>query len=61
MTDRETIIELVSKLPENMPFEEIAREISFLAGIKKAREQAGRGEGMPAEDARKLVDSWVSR
>ena len=61
MTDRETIIELVSMLPENMPFEEIAREISFLAGIKKAREQAGRGEGMPAEDARKLVDSWVSR
>jgi len=61
MTDRETIIELVSRLPQNMPFEEIAREISFLAGINKAREQARRSKGIPAEEACKLVDSWVSR
>jgi hypothetical protein len=32
-----------------------AREIELLAGIKVAREPAARSEGIPAEDARKLI------
>ncbi len=55
MSSRETVINLVTRLPEDMPLAEIAREIELLAGIKTAREQARRREGIPAEDARKLV------
>jgi len=55
------VIELLSKLPEDAPLEDIAREIELLAGIKTAREQARRGEGMPAEDARKLIDTWLAQ
>jgi hypothetical protein len=40
---------------------EIAREIELLAGIQTAREQALRREGIPAEDARKLVDAWATK
>jgi hypothetical protein len=61
MSNRELVIELVTRLPENTPLEEIAREIDLLAGIKTARDQARRGEGIPAQDARKLVDTWASR
>jgi hypothetical protein len=61
MSSREMVIELVGKLPENMPLAEIAREIELLAGIQAAREQARRGEGVSAEEARKLVDSWASK
>jgi hypothetical protein len=61
MSNREIVMDLVAKLPEDMPLEEIAREIDLLAGIQTAREQARRGEGIPAEQARKLVDAWVSR
>ncbi len=61
MSNREIVIDLVGKLPEDTPFEEIAREIELLAGIQRAREQARRREGIPAEDARKLVDKWASR
>ena len=61
MSNREIVMELVSKLPENTPLEQIAREIELLAGINKGREEARRGEGIPAEDARKLVNSWASR
>jgi hypothetical protein len=57
MSSREMVIELVAKLPENMPLAEIAREIELLAGIQTAREQARRNEGVSAEEARKLVDS----
>ena len=61
MSSRETVIDLVTRLPEDMPLAEIAREIELLAGIKTARAQASRREGIPAEDARKLVDSWTAK
>ena len=60
MSNREIVMDLVAKLPEDMPLEQIAREIELLAGIQTAREQARRGEGIPAEQARKLVDARVS-
>ena len=59
MSNRDRVIELVSKLPEDM--REFAREVELLAGIQTGREQARRREGIPAEDARKLVDVWASR
>ena len=61
MSNRELVMDLLSKLPEDMPLEEVAREIEFLAGIQTARQQARRREGIPAEDARKLVDAWVGQ
>jgi len=61
MSSRETVIELVCRLPENTPLADIAREIELLAGIQAAREQARRGEGTPAEEGRKLVDAWTSK
>ena len=39
MSNREIVIDLLSKLPEDTSLEEIAREIELLAGIKTAREQ----------------------
>src|SRR5262245_58930007 len=61
VSNKEMVIGLLSKLPEDTSLEEIAREIELLAGIKTARDQAHRNEGIPAEDARKLIDAWVAR
>lgn len=61
MSSRETVTEYVRKLPEEMSLAEIAREIDLLAGVQTAREQARRGEGVPAEDARKLVVAWAAK
>ena len=61
MSNRETVIDLVGRLPEDTPLEESARQIELLAGIRTARDQARRGEGIPAEEARKLVDTWASQ
>ena len=61
MSNREIVIDLLSKLPEDAPLEEIAREIEFVAGIHAGRQQAQRREGIPAEDARKLVETWAGQ
>jgi hypothetical protein len=61
MSSRELVIDLVNKLPADVSLADIAREVELLAGIEKARWQARRGEGIPAEDARKLVDTWATK
>jgi hypothetical protein len=61
MSNREIVMDLLAKLPEDAPLGDIAREIEFLAGIQTGREQAKRREGIPAEDARKLVDAWAGQ
>ena len=61
MSSRETVIEFVRNLPEEMSLAEIAREIELRAGIQGAREQARRDEGVTEEEAHKLVDAWASK
>ena len=54
------VIELLNKLPEDAPLEEIAREVEFLAGVQVARDQARRGEGLDPEAVLKQVDEWLA-
>jgi len=61
MSNREIVIDLIKKLPEDMPLQDIARAIELIAGVRKAREEAARSEGVSPERAKQLVDSWVSR
>jgi predicted transcriptional regulator len=60
MSNRELVIDLINKLPEDTPLTEIAREIEFVAGIREALAQADRGEGTPAEEVKRLVDAWAT-
>jgi hypothetical protein len=61
MSNREIVIDLLSKLPEDVSLEEIAYEIELLAGIATARSQVRRREGIPAEAARSLVAEWAGQ
>jgi hypothetical protein len=61
MSNREMVIGLVTKLPEDTPLQDIAREIELLAGIQTAREQVRRREGIPAQNARSLIEAWVTQ
>ena len=56
MSNREIVIELLSKLPEDAPLKDIAHEIETLADMQTAREQGRYREGIPAKDARRLPD-----
>ena len=57
MSNRQIVIDLLSKMPEDAPLEDIAHEIEFLAGIRVAREQASRRVGLPVEEAPALVNT----
>ena len=59
MSNREIAIDLIQKLPESASLEEIAREIEFVAGVREGFEQTDRGEGIAAEDVKKMIPSWI--
>jgi hypothetical protein len=56
MSNRDVVIDFVKKLPEDASLHKFAREIELLAGIQTAREEAERGEGVPADKAFQLID-----
>jgi len=58
MSNRELVIDLVSKLPDDMPMEEILRKIEFVAGVKEGLDQADRGEGYSVEEVRRMIEEW---
>jgi len=61
MSNREIAIDLIQKLPENASLHEIAREIEFVAGVREGFEPMERGEGVPAEEVRQMIPSWIAR
>jgi hypothetical protein len=61
MSNKELVIGLLERLPEDTSLQDIAREIDLLGGIRTAREQASRREGIAAEDARRLIDAWAGQ
>ena len=58
MSNRELVIDVVNKLPEDAPLEEIIREIEFVAGVREGLAQADRGEVISLEEVRNLIKSW---
>jgi predicted transcriptional regulator len=61
MSNREIAIDLIRKLPEDASLQDIARGIEFIAGVREGLEQTNRGEGVPAEEVRQMVPSWLAK
>ena len=59
MSNRQIAIDLIEKLPEDMPLNDMAREIEFIAGVREGFEQLERGEGVPINQVRETLASWI--
>ncbi|MCX6839133.1 MAG: hypothetical protein NTX35_15180 [Verrucomicrobia bacterium] len=59
MSNRQIAIDLIEKLPEDMPLNDMAREIEFIAGVREGFEQLERGEGVPINQVRETMASWI--
>ena len=61
MSDKQLVIELLNRLPEDAKLQDIGKEIEFLAAIREGEEQADRGEVVPHEQVKKEFASWISK
>ena len=61
MSDKQLVVELLSRLPADAKLQDIGKEIEFLAAIREGEEQADRGEVVPHEQVKREFASWISK
>jgi len=61
MSDKQLVVELLNRLPDDAKLRDISREIEFLAAIREGEEQADRGEVVPHERVKGEFASWISK
>ena len=59
MTAKQRAIESIQELPEDCSLDEIADRVEFLAAIQKGLDQLDKGEGIPHEEIKKQLASWL--
>jgi predicted transcriptional regulator len=60
MTQKEIVLEAVRTWPDDSSIDEIADRIDLLAAIQKGFDQLDRGEGIPHEEVKKQLASWLT-
>ena len=61
MSNKEVVTHLLSRLPEDVSLERIAREIEFVAGVREGLAELDRGDGIPVVEVEKMIASWSTR
>ena len=61
MSDKQLVVELLNRLPEDAKLADIGAEIEFLAAIREGEEQADRGEVVPHEQVKGEFAAWISK
>jgi predicted transcriptional regulator len=60
MSDKESVIELIKRLPSEVSFREILREIEFIAAVKEGLDEIDQGQGISVEAAEKMMETWIT-
>jgi predicted transcriptional regulator len=60
MTQKEIVLETIRALPDDCSLEEIAERIEFVAAVQKGLDQLDRGEGIPHEEVKSQLASWLT-
>jgi predicted transcriptional regulator len=60
MTEKEIVLETIRALPDDCSIEEIAERIEFMAAVQKGIDQLDKGEGIPHDEVKKQLASWLT-
>jgi len=60
MTEKDIVLETVRQLLDDCSLDDIADRVEFLAAIQKGIDQLDRGEGIPHEEIKKQLASWLT-
>ena len=60
MTEKEIELETIRALPDDRSLEETAERIEFMAVVQKGLNQLDRGEGIPHDEIKKQLASWLT-
>ena len=60
MTEKEIVLETIRALPDNCSLDEIAERIEFMAAVQTGLNQLDNGEGIPHDEVKKQLASWLT-
>ena len=60
MTEKEIVLETIRGLPDDCSLEEIADRIEFMASVQKGLDQLDRREGIPHDEVKRQLASWLT-
>jgi len=60
MTQKELVLDAISELPDEASLDDIAERVEFLAAIQKGLDQLDRGEGIPHEEVKRQLATWLT-
>ncbi len=61
MSNKDVVSDLLTRLPDDVSLQQIAREVEFVAGVREGLTQLDRGEGLEIEKVEKLIESWTTK
>ena len=60
MTQKEMVLEAIRELPDDASVRQIADRLEFLAAIQVGLDELDRGEGIPHDEIKKRLASWLT-
>ena len=60
MTEKQLALETINAMPDDCSLEAIAERIEFIAAVKKGILQLDRGEGIPHDEVKRQLASWLT-
>ena len=61
MTDKQAVLDALSRLPENASLEEITEELQIMAAVRRGREASAAGHTRTQQEVEQLVESWATK
>lgn len=60
MSAKESVLQAIHRLPDDVDYRAIAEEIAFLAALEQGDQDIQAGRVVSNEDVRKKLESWAS-
>lgn len=60
MTDKQAVIDALSRLPEDVSLDEITEELLIMAAVRRGRADIAAGRTKTLEEVEKLAESWAT-
>ncbi len=60
MTEKEMVLKTIRELPDDCSIDEIADRIEFMAAVQKGLEELDGGEGIPHDEIKRQLASWLT-
>jgi len=60
MTDKQAVVDALSRLPENASLEEITEELCIMAAVRRGRADVAAGRTKTHEEVQALMESWAT-